>query len=208
MSECLKTYNIILLFILLSLYITSVISEIIYFISNSENNKNIFIISLIDSIITIIIIPVDIFLGLPSLLYLSKDKLFIFLIISFFFLLGKITISLISIIKEYFNFEFKLINVVLFIIFVELILLIVSFILCFIQRYQLIKEINEAPLNYVDEYITEDMYKIILKQSLNPEDKELKKDFQKKMELRKSEGSYSSLNSLPNSLHSSLKSKE
>ena len=208
MSEILKTYNIILLFILLSLYITSVISEIIYFISNSENNKNIFIISLIDSIITIIIIPVDIFLGLPSLLYLSKDKLFIFLIISFFFLLGKITISLISIIKEYFNFEFKLINVVLFIIFVELILLIVSFILCFIQRYQLIKEINEAPLNYVDEYITEDMYKIILKQSLNPEDKELKKDFQKKMELRKSEGSYSSLNSLPNSLHSSLKSKE
>ena len=208
MSECLKTYNIILLFILLSLYITSVISEIIYFISSSENNKNIFIISLIDSIITIIIIPVDIFLGLPSLLYLSKDKLFIFLIISFFFLLGKITISLISIIKEYFNFEFKLINVVLFIIFVELILLIVSFILCFIQRYQLIKEINEAPLNYVDEYITEDMYKIILKQSLNPEDKELKKDFQKKMELRKSEGSYSSLNSLPNSLHSSLKSKE
>ena len=208
MSECLKTYNIILLFILLSLYITSVISEIIYFISNSENNKNIFIISLIDSIITIIIIPVDIFLGLPSLLYLSKDKLFIFLIISFFFLLGKITISLISIIKEYFNFEFKLINVVLLIIFVELILLIVSFILCFIQRYQLIKEINEAPLNYVDEYITEDMYKIILKQSLNPEDKELKKDFQKKMELRKSEGSYSSLNSLPNSLHSSLKSKE
>ena len=84
-------------------------------------------------------------------------------------------------------------------------LLIKSLILCLIQRNELIKEINEAPLNYVDEYITEDMYKSILTQCLNPEDKELKKDFQKKIELRKSEGLR-----IPsaNSLQSSLKSKD
>ena len=74
-----------------------------------------------------------------------------------------------------------------------------------VQRRKLLQEIKESPLNYVDEYMTEDMYTSILKQSLNPGNPELKKDFQKKLELRKTEGSkFSSTNSLK----SSVKSKE
>ena len=85
----------------------------------------------------------------------------------------------------------------------EIFLLTLSFILCLIQRNQLIKEIKESPLNYVDEYMTEDIYKIILSRSLNPENKELKNDLIKQLELRKTESSrFSSINSMKSSVNS------
>ena len=59
----------------------------------------------------------------------------------------------------------------------------------------LIKEIEESPLNYVDETITEEVYNSILSQCLNPDDKKLKKEFQKKMKKRKIQISNLSLNS-------------
>ena len=46
-----------------------------------------------------------------------------------------------------------------------------------VQRSKLLQEIKESPLNYVDEYMTEDIYTNILKQSLNPGNSELKKIF-------------------------------
>jgi hypothetical protein len=53
------------------------------------------------------------------------------------------------------------------------------------ERNKLIKEIEESPLNYVDETITEDIYNSILSQCLNPEDKKLRKEFQKTIKKRK-----------------------
>ena len=51
---------------------------------------------------------------------------------------------------------------------------------------------KEAPLNYVDQNLTEEMYKNILTQSLNPEDQTLKLEFIEKLQQRKSSSRYSS----------------
>ena len=205
MNECLKIVNLSLLFILLTVYICLIISEIIYLIYEKEIKKITYYILLIDIVITSISIFVTLLLGFLSLYFSSKDKLLIFIIITFFFLLSKIFSSIIIYLKQDINFEFTVINIIFWIIISEIFLLILSFILCIIQRNQLIKEINESPLNYVDEYMTEDIYKIILSRSLNPENKELKNDLIKQIELRKNE---SSRLSSTNSMKSSINSKE
>ena len=203
MNECLKIVNLIILFILLTLYICLIISEIIYLIDKKEVKNIIYYILLIDIIITSISIFITLLLGFLSLYFSSKDKLLIFLIITFIFLLTKILSSIIIYLKEDINFEYSIINIIFCIIISEIFLLILSFILCLIQRNQLIKEIKESPLNYVDEYMTEDIYKIILSRSLNPENKELKNDLIKQLELRKTESSrFSSINSMKSSVNS------
>ena len=203
MNECLKIVNLSILFILLTLYICLIISEIIYLIDKKQVKNIIYYILIIDIVITSISIFITLLLGFLSLYFSSKDKLLIFLIITFIFLLTKILSSIIIYLKEDINFEYSIINIIFCIIISEIVLLILSFILCLIQRNQLIKEIKESPLNYVDEYMTEDIYKIILSRSLNPENKELKNDLIKQLELRKTESSrFSSINSMKSSVNS------
>lgn len=205
MNECLKNINISLLFILLSLYITSILSEIMYLIDNNYLSKIIFYIILIDAIITAINIIITLLIGCPSLYFSSKKKLIIYIVNIFFFLLIKILYFTYLYIKENISFDYSIINIIFYTISFQIFLLIINFILCLIQRKQLIQEIKEAPLNYVDENMTEEMYKSILNQSLNPDNLELKNEFQKKLELRQKENSrFSSTNSLK----SSVKSKQ
>ena len=205
MSECLKILNLCILFILLILNICSIILEIFLITNNNINSKIVFNLLIIDPIISTIYILISIFLGFTSLYSSYKDKLLIYSIIILFFIVIKSLSSVLIYLKESINFQFSFINIIFYIISSQIIILILSFILCLIQRNQLIKEIIESPLNYVDEYMTEDIYRSILKQSLNPENMDLKKDLQKKLELRQAD---SSRLSSTNSLKSSLKSKE
>ena len=203
MSECLKIINLFILFILIALYISSIISEIIYLIEDEKKIIFTFYILLVDSIITLIVIILIIFLGFPSLYFLSVEKLFIFSIIKLFFLVEKIISFIILYLKEDISFDYNIINIIFYIFSSQIIILIISSILFLVQRRKLLQEIKESPLNYVDEYMTEDIYTSILKQSLNPGNSELKKDFLKKLELRKTEGSkFSSTNSLKSSVKS------
>ena len=203
MSECLKIISLFILFILIALYISSIISEIIYLIEDEKKIIFTFYILLVDSIITLIVIILIIFLGFPSLYFLSVEKLFIFSIIKLFFLVEKIISFIILYLKEDISFDYNIINIIFYIFSSQILILIISSILFLVQRRKLLQEIKESPLNYVDEYMTEDIYTSILKQSLNPENHELKKDFQKKLELRKTEGSkFSSTNSLKSSVKS------
>ena len=205
MSECLKILNLCILFILLILNICSIILEIFLITNSNINSKIVFNLLIIDPIISTIYILISIFLGFTSLYSSYKDKLLIYSIIILFFIVIKSLSSVLIYLKESINFQFSFINIIFYIISSQIIILILSFILCLIQRNQLIKEIIESPLNYVDEYMTEDIYRSILKQSLNPENMDLKKDLQKKLELRQAD---SSRLSSTNSLKSSLKSKE
>ena len=205
MTECLKITNICILILLTALYISSIISEIIYLVNNKENITFTFYIILIDLILTTITVLNVFLLGFPSLCFLSIDKLVTYSIIKVFIILEKIFSFIILFLKENINLDYNLINIIFYIFSIQIILSIINIILCFVLRRKLIQEIKESPLNYVDEYMTEDMYTSILKQSLNPENYELKIDFQKKLELRKNE---SSRFSSTNSLKSSLKSKE
>ena len=205
MTECLKITNICILILLTALYISSIISEIIYLVNNKENIAFTFYIILIDLILTTITVLNVFLLGFPSLCFLSIDKLVTYSTIKIFIILEKIFSFIILFLKENINLDYNLINIIFYIFSIQIILSIINIILCFVLRRKLIQEIKESPLNYVDEYMTEDMYTSILKQSLNPENYELKIDFQKKLELRKNE---SSRFSSTNSLKSSLKSKE
>ena len=75
----------------------------------------------------------------------------------------------------------------IFIIIAQMGFQFITFIFGLFYKYQLNKDLDESPLNRVDEFITEEMYKNILRQSLSPNDVTLKKDFEKQFEQRKSE---------------------
>ena len=188
MNEYLIIFNICLLFVLLLLYICSIIFEIYYLIKD-KILKILFYFLIFDIIITSITIFITLLLGISSLYYSSKDKIYIYVIILFFFIFEKIFSIIILYKKGDINFTYSIKDIIFYIISFQIILLIINFISCLIQRKQIIKEIKEAPLNYVDQNITEDIYNNILTQSLNPDDKKLKVDFKKKIELRKNASS-------------------
>ena len=192
MNKCYKIIIIIFLFILIISHICSIIYEPIYLTGDYEIKniiKHLLISDIIISIIIIIIISIFVY---SALCLFSKNQIFIFLICILIFLLIKFTILLIIIGYEEIKFESSDINIVIFIISLQIFFFLITFIFGIYYRYRLNKEIEESPLNRVDEFITEDMYKNILTQSLNPNDKELKKEFEKHFEQRKSESLYNS----------------
>ena len=191
MNDCLKMFNIILLFLLLILYICSIEFESFFLILS--NNKNfIFYFSINDSVFSIIMIIITLLLGFSSIYYSSKGKIFIYLISLFFFIFEKIFFIVILFKIEDIKFKFTFINIIFFLISGQIILLLLNIFLCILQRNKIIKEMKEAPLNYVDQNLTEEMYNNILTQSLNPEDQTLKLEFIEKLQQRKSSSRYSS----------------
>ena len=191
MNECLKMFNIILLFLLLILYICSIEFELFFLIL--YNSKNItFYFSINDSVFSIIMIIITLLLGFSSIYYSSKGKIFIYLIALLFFIFEKIFFISILYKIEDIEFKFTFINIIFFLISGQIILLLLNLFLCILQRNKIIKEMKEAPLNYVDQNLTEEMYNNILTQSLNPEDQKLKLEFIEKLQQRKSSSRYSS----------------
>ena len=117
MSEGLKIINLFILIILIALYISSIISEIIYLIKDEKKIIFTFYILLVDSVITLIAIILIIFLGFPSLYFLSVEKLFLFSIIKLFFVVEKIFSFIILYLKEDINFDYNIINIIFYIFF-------------------------------------------------------------------------------------------
>ena len=103
------------------------------------------------------------------------------------FLTIKLCLLLIIINNGNISFDFSYLNMSVFIIFAQIVFLFATFIFGLFYRYQLKKDLEESPLNKVDEFMTEEMYRNIIRQSLNPNDITLKKDFEKQFEQRKAE---------------------
>ena len=182
MNGILTTSNFCLLTISLLLYIGSPIIEIIYLIYNESNIT--FYLFLIDSIISSIMIFITLILGFASIYYSSKNKLFWYLIILFFVFGFKVALFFL-ILKEMKDNNNNDIKIIFIITSIEILIIFLNFISSLIERCKLVQEIEESPLNYVDENITPELYTSILYQSLNPEDKKLKNDFHKKFKKRK-----------------------
>lgn len=182
MNGILTTSNFCLLTISLLLYIGSPIIEIIYLIYNESNIT--FYLFLIDSIISSIMIFITLILGFVSIYYSSKNKLFWYLIILFFIFGFKVALFFL-ILKEMKDNNNNDIKIIFIITSIEILIIFLNFISSLIERCKLVQEIEESPLNYVDENITPELYTSILYQSLNPEDKKLKNDFHKKFKKRK-----------------------
>ena len=192
MKNCYKIFNIILLSILIILYICSITYES-KFLNDSNNIKNVTRDLLIfDMIITSFMIMMNVYLGYSSLYFYSEVQIIIYLIIIVIFFISKGVFLLILVIMEKLKFKYSYINMVAYFIFSQIIILFINFIFGLFYRFAALKELNESPLNRIDEFITEDMYKNILTQSLNPDDKDLKKDFEKQFEQRKTERNSSS----------------
>jgi len=183
MNGILTTSNFCLLTISLLLYVSSLITEIIYLIHNESDF--IFYFFLTDSIISSLMIFITLILGFVSIYYSSKDKLFWYIIILIFVFGLKIAL-LFLILKEMKdkNNNDKYIKIIFIITSTQIVIIFLNFISSLIERCMLIQEIEESPLNYVDENITPELYQSILSQCLNPEDKKLKNDFQKKFKKR------------------------
>ena len=182
MNGILTTSNFSLLTISLLLYSCSLIIEIIYLMHNESDFT--FYLFLIDSIISLLMILITLMLGFVSIYYSSKNKLFWYLIILFFILGFKIVLFFL-ILKEMKANNDNDIRIIFIITSTQIIIIFLNFISSLIERCKLIQEIEESPLNYVDENITPELYKSILSQSLNPDDKKLKNDFHKKFKKRK-----------------------
>ena len=184
MNNFYKIFNIILLSILIILYICSITFDAI-FLSKPIKIKNITKELLIsDIIITIIMIIVYGYLCYSSLYFYSENQAVVYLIIIGIFFITKGVFLLILATFEKIKFINSNLTMVFYSFLSELIFLFINFIFAIFYKFATDKELNKSPLNRVDEFITEDMYRNILTQSLNPDDKDLKLDFEKKFEQR------------------------
>ena len=186
MNYCYTIVIIILLSILIILCILSIIFESIY-LNGDDNNKIIKNILISDIIFTSFIIIINPYLIYASLYYFSKIQMIIFLAEMLTFLTIKLCLLLLIINNGNISFDFSYLNMSVFIIFAQIVFLFATFIFGLFYRYQLNKDLEESPLNKVDEFMTEEMYRNIIRQSLNPNDITLKKDFEKQFEQRKAE---------------------
>ena len=195
MNKCYKIIIFILLCILIISHICSIIFESVY-LSGDHEIKNIIIFILISDIsFSTFIIIISGYLLYTALYFFSKNQIFLFLIMIFIFLIIKIFILIMFMKHENNNSEISHINTIIYIIYTQVFLLFITLVFGLFYRYKFNKEIDKSPLNRVDEFITEEMYNNILTQSLNPNDKELKRDFEKQFKQRKTENLYNSINS-------------
>ena len=178
MNSCYKIIIIILLFFLILSYICSIIFEFRYLIRDDDSKNN-----------TLFIIIVNVYLIYNVFYYFSQKQLYIFLLLIAIILIVKIFILIMIVISVNITLEYSDFNMIVFLTFGQSCVLFILFIFGLFYKCKLSKELDESPLNHVDEFITEDMYKNILTQSLNPNDKKLKKDFKKQFEQRKTESS-------------------
>ena len=187
MNYCFTIVIIILLSILIILCILSIIFESIYLKGEDKIANIILNILVSDIIFTAFIIIINSYLIYTSLYYFSKNQMYIFLALMLIFLSIKLCLLLLLVKYENIKFEFSYLNMSVFIIFFQMVFLFATFVFGLFYRYQLNKELEESPLNKVDEFMTEEMYRNIIRQSLNPNDITLKKDFEKQFEQRKTE---------------------
>ena len=198
MNSCYKIIIIILLFFLILSYICSIIFEFRYLMRGDDSKNNILSLLITDIIITIFIIIVNVYLIYNAFYYFSQKQLYIFLLLIAIILIVKIFILIMIVISVNITLEYSDFNMIVFLTFGQSCFLFILFIFGLFYKCKLSKELDESPLNRVDEFITEDMYKNILTQSLNPNDKKLKKDFKKQFEQRKTESSRISMFNTPN----------
>ena len=187
MNYCYTIVIIILLSILIILCILSIIFESIYLSGDDKFTNIIMNILVSDIIFTAFIIIINSYLIYTSLYYFSKIQMIIFLVVMLTFLLIKLCLLLLIIYNGNISFDFSFLNMSAFLIFAQIVILFATFIFGLFYRYQLNKDLEESPLNKVDEFMTEEMYRNIIRQSLNPNDISLKKDFEKQFEQRKAE---------------------
>ena len=128
MNYCYTIVIIILLSILIILCILSIIFESIYLSGDDKITNIIMNILVSDIIFTAFIIIINSYLIYTSLYYFSKIQMIIFLVVMLTFLLIKLCLLLLIIYNGNISFDFSFLNMSVFLIFFQIVILFETFI--------------------------------------------------------------------------------
>ena len=127
----------------------------------------------------IIMVINTILFGVYGVFFAVVFRLTIYAVVSSIFSLIMIAFSIICIIKNIWVIsEFDEIDMTCFVInCVSSFSTILTIVLTIIERYSLIKQLSTTPLSQIDDKLSEELYKNILSQSINPNDKKLEEEY-------------------------------
>lgn len=181
MRKCIHSFSLYVLWVNCILYISNIVIFVIiikdYFGEEKYLHKMIidfgFIVSYIIMVINTILF------GVYGVFFAVVFRLTIYAVVSSIFSLIMITFSIICIIKNIWVIsEFDEIDMTCFVInCVSSFSTILTIVLTIIERYSLIKQLSTTPLSQIDDKLSEELYKNILSQSINPNDKKLEEEY-------------------------------
>ena len=181
MRKCIHSFSLYVLWVNCILYISNIVIFVIiikdYFGEEKYLHKMIidfgFIVSYIIMVINTILF------GVSGVFFSVVFRLTIYAVVSSIFSLIMITFSIICIIKNIWVIsEFDEIDMTCFVInCVSSFSTILTIVLTIIERYSLIKQLSTTPLSQIDDKLSEELYKNILSQSINPNDKKLEEEY-------------------------------
>ena len=181
MRKCIHSFCLYVLWVNCILYISNIVIFVIiikdYFGEEKYLHKMIidfgFIVSYIIMVINTILF------GVYGVFFAVVFRLTIYAVVSSIFSLIMITFSIICIIKNIWVIsEFDEIDMTCFVInCVSSFSTILTIVLTIIERYSLIKQLSTTPLSQIDDKLSEELYKNILSQSINPNDKKLEEEY-------------------------------
>ena len=184
MSDCIYKTNV---FLMGCLFVVSFISLLIVIINiyydfqigkNKIDTHKVYI-KFFNVIIDIIIGLIVIFIGVNSLIYSSSHKLKFYMEILLIVIIIEIIIEYFyfdDIIKKIQNIEIISLNIVTV---TQILFQILNMMFGYFEYTILLEEINNCPLNKVDDEITEDLYKNIILMSKEPNNIILQKNYNK-----------------------------
>lgn len=181
MRKCIHSFCLYVLWFNCILYISNIVFFVIiikdYFGEEKYLHKMIidfgFIVSYIIMVINTILF------GVYGVFFAVVFRLTIYAVVSSIFSLIMIAFSIICIIKNIWVIsEFDEIDMTCFVInCVSSFSTILTIVLTIIERYSLIKQLSTTPLSQIDDKLSEELYKNILSQSINPNDKKLEEEY-------------------------------
>ena len=185
MSKVIHTLNLYIMIINIFLYISSIVlfsiiikdylNDIYYKPRITMIADYVFVSSYLLLLLNTIIF------GLYGLTFAIPYKLLIYTLMSLFFFIVIISMLIVGFLHKAFDLDSlgKLGWGAASCGGVSLLLLLISVVLSIIERNQIINEYTNTPLSQINENISEELYKNILSQSVNPNDKKLEEEYKR-----------------------------
>ena len=181
MRKCIHSLCLYVLWFNCLLYISTIVMFVIiikdYFGEEKYLHKMIidfgFIVSYIIMVINTILF------GVYGVFFAIVLRLTIYSIVSSVFSLIMISFSIVCLIKSIWIMDkFDEIDLTCFVInCVSILSTIITIALTIIERHSLLKQLSNTPLSQIDDKLSEELYKNILSQSINPNDKKLEEEY-------------------------------
>ena len=181
MRKCIHSFCLYVLWFNCLLYISTIVMFVIiikdYF--GEEKYLHTMIIDFGFIVSYIIMVINTILFGVYGVFFAIVLRLTIYSIVSSVFSLIMISFSIVCLIKSIWIMDkFDEIDLTCFVInCVSILSTIITIALTIIERHSLLKQLSNTPLSQIDDKLSEELYKNILSQSINPNDKKLEEEY-------------------------------